>query len=81
MIKTRYLVLFHPDEKIYIKNVKIYVKNNISVVYSHKYMKIKINSDDFFTIGKNISYAKCSNTYCLSHLLLFIIIIIIMKRF
>ena len=38
-------------------------KINISVIYSHKYMKTKINSDDDLRLEKNTKYAYCSNTY------------------
>ena len=47
--KTRYLALLHSDEKYKKKFDRIrylMLKSNISDIYSHKYMKIKINSDN-----------------------------------
>ena len=61
---TKYLALFHSDEKYerVFGRIRylIMLKSNISEVYSHKYKKIKTNSDD--TFRKIIKYT-CSNTY------------------
>ena len=47
--RTKYLALFHSEtfERIFnrIRYVNV-LKSNISYVYSHKYLKIKINSDN-----------------------------------
>ena len=61
---TKYLTLFHSGEKYerVFGRIRylIMLKSNISEVYSHKYTKIKTNSDD--TFRKIIKYA-CNNTY------------------
>ena len=48
--RTKYLGSFHPDEKyeriFHMIGYVIMLKCNISDVYSYKYMKIKIDSDD-----------------------------------
>ena len=49
--RTIYLGLFHSDEKyerIFDRTIYLIIlKRNISGVYSHKYTKIKVNSDDY----------------------------------
>ena len=63
--KTKYLALFHSDEKYERIFDRIrYLKSNISDIYSHK------------TFGKNIKYAKCSNIYFMFFSIKIIIIII-----
>ena len=36
--------------------------NNLDI-YSRRYTKIKIDSDDTLSLKKKIKYASCSNTY------------------
>ena len=38
------------------------LKSNISDEYTHKYTKIKINSNYDLSLEKYIKYAKCGNT-------------------
>ena len=57
--KTKYLALFHSNEiyeRIFdIIRYLIFIKSNITDVYFHKYMKIKINSDDDFSLEKTLN--------------------------
>ena len=57
--KTKYLSLFHSGEKYEIICVRIryliMLKSIIPEVYSHKYTKIKINSDDDLLLKKTIN--------------------------
>ena len=57
--KTRYLSLFHSNEKYKRKFDRIrylMFKSNISDIYSHKYMKIKSNSDNDLPLEKNTKH-------------------------
>ena len=54
---AKYLVLFRSDEIRY----HIMLKSNISGEYSHKYTKIKTNTDHDLSLEKYIKYAKYSN--------------------
>lgn len=54
--RTKYLGLFHSNEKyetIFEKiRYLVLLKNNVSDVYPHKYLKIKIDSDDGVLLEK-----------------------------
>ena len=56
---TKYLALFQSDEKHETNfsrmSYLIMLKSNISVNYSHKYKKIKINSGDSLSLEKAIN--------------------------
>ena len=65
--RTNYLPSLYSDEKYErtFDRIRYFItlKRNISDVYSHKYRKRKIYSDDHLPSKKTFKYTKCSNTY------------------
>ena len=62
---TRYLVLFSPEKYDAIYNRIKYIisqKSGIPYIFSHYYMKIKVESYDSFASRKNIDFT-CYNNY------------------